>query len=122
MSVDVETGAYGASRPTAPETALSRRGLVVFTAIFWGCFALVTLAYGWDLFGRSLDTLWRPLTTDLIGAMLGAFTRAGLLAAERRTAAPLYRTRCLGRSRGIGESTVQKIHQKKTNDFLLYKN
>ena len=70
MSVDVETGAYGASRPTAPETALSRRGLVVFTAIFWGCFALVTLAYGWDLFGRSLDTLWRPLTTDLIGAML----------------------------------------------------
>lgn len=88
MSSDVQNDAGPASglfrpRAAAPETALGIRGLIVYTAIFWGCFSVVTFAYAWDLFGQSLDTLWRGVVSDLTGAGL-CMVMALLLTEVRR--------------------------------------
>lgn len=70
MQRDIETASVPAAYRNAPGTALGLRGLFIFTAIFWGCFSLVTLAYGWDAFGGSAATAWRPLLSDAVGAGL----------------------------------------------------
>jgi signal transduction histidine kinase len=75
MSIDVQNSAvraFGRAGPyaPAPETALGIRGLIAYTAIFWGCFSAVTTAYAWHLFGQSFDTFWRGIVTDVAGAGL----------------------------------------------------
>ena len=70
MQRDIETAFVPARHRSAPSTALGFRGLLIFTGIFWGCFSLVTLAYGWDAFGGSAATAWRPLLSDTVGAGL----------------------------------------------------
>lgn len=70
MLRDIETAPASAERRKTPGTSLGFRGLLIFTAIFWGCFSVVTLAYGWNGFGGSVVTVWRPLLSDLAGAGL----------------------------------------------------
>lgn len=72
----------GGEGTPVPDTALGLRGLIVYTAIFWGGFSLVTFAYAWDTFGQSADAFWRGLVTDIVGA--GLCVALALLLSEVR--------------------------------------
>ncbi|PWE16842.1 hypothetical protein DDZ18_11670 [Marinicauda salina] len=55
---------------STPSEALGFRPILILTAVFWGGFALLSIAYAWPEIVERPSLAWRPLAGDAVGAAL----------------------------------------------------